>query len=245
MGGRGTDVAREASALVLLDDDFSSMVQAIKLGRRIFDNLQKAMTYIFAIHVPIAGMSLLPVLFQWPLVLFPVHIVFLELIIDPACSIVFEAEPEETNIMNRPPRNPQEPLFGRRTVVLSLLQGLSVLGILLVVFSIALFRGQGEADARTLTFTTLIVANLALIFTNRSWSRSIRSTLRSANSALRWVFGGALVFLGLVLYIPFLRTLFHFSFLHPTDLLICLGAGGVSILWFEWLKSLQQRPKQT
>jgi Ca2+-transporting ATPase len=245
MGGRGTDVAREASALVLLDDDFSSMVQAIKLGRRIFDNLQKAMTYIFAIHVPIAGMSLLHVLFQWPLVLFPVHIVFLELIIDPACSIVFEAEPEETNIMNRPPRNPQEPLFGRRTVVLSLLQGLSVLGILLVVFSIALFRGQGEADARTLTFTTLIVANLALIFTNRSWSRSIRSTLRSANSALRWVFGGALVFLGLVLYIPFLRTLFHFSFLHPTDLLICLGAGGVSILWFEWLKSLQQRPKQT
>ena len=245
MGGRGTDVAREASALVLLDDDFSSMVQAIKLGRRIFDNLQKAMTYIFAIHVPIAGMSLLPVLFQWPLVLFPVHIVFLELIIDPACSIVFEAEPEETNIMNRPPRNPQEPLFGRRTVVLSLLQGLSVLGILLVVFSIALFRGQGEADARTLTFTTLIVANLALIFTNRSWSRSIRSTLRSANSALRWVFGGALVFLGLVLYLPFLRTLFHFSFLHPTDLLICLGAGGVSILWFEWLKSLQQRPKQT
>jgi Ca2+-transporting ATPase len=245
MGGRGTDVAREASALVLLDDDFSSMVQAIKLGRRIFDNLQKAMTYIFAIHVPIAGMSLLPVLFQWPLVLFPVHIVFLELIIDPACSIVFEAEPEETNIMNRPPRNPQEPLFGRRTVVLSLLQGLSVLGILLVVFSIALFRGQGEADARALTFTTLIVANLALIFTNRSWSRSIRSTLRSANSALRWVFGGALVFLGLVLYIPFLRTLFHFSFLHPIDLLSCLGAGGVSILWFEWLKSLQQRPKQT
>jgi Ca2+-transporting ATPase len=245
MGGRGTDVAREASALVLLDDDFSSMVQAIKLGRRIFDNLQKAMTYIFAIHVPIAGMSLLPVLFQWPLVLFPVHIVFLELIIDPACSIVFEAEPEETNIMNRPPRNPQEPLFGRRTVVLSLLQGLSVLGILLVVFSSALFRGQGEADARALTFTTLIVANLALIFTNRSWSRSIRSTLRSANSALRWVFGGALVFLGLVLYIPFLRTLFHFSFLHPIDLLICLGAGGVSILWFEWLKSLQQRPKQT
>ena len=245
MGGRGTDVAREASALVLLDDDFSSMVQAIKLGRRIFDNLQKAMTYIFAIHVPIAGMSLLPVLFQWPLVLFPVHIVFLELIIDPACSIVFEAEPEETNIMNRPPRNPQEPLFGRRTVVLSLLQGLSVLGILLVVFSIALFRGQGEADARALTFTTLIVANLALIFTNRSWSRSIRSTLRSANSALRWVFGGALVFLGLVLYLPFLRTLFHFSFLHPIDLLICLGAGGVSVLWFEWLKSLQQREKQT
>jgi Ca2+-transporting ATPase len=245
MGGRGTDVAREASALVLLDDDFSSIVQAVKLGRRIFDNLQKAMTYIFAIHVPIAGMSLLPVLFQWPLVLFPVHIVFLELIIDPACSIVFEAEPEERNIMNRPPRNPQEPLFGRRTVVLSLLQGLMVLGILLAVFGTALYRGQGEAEARALTFTTLIVANLALIFTNRAWSRTNRSILRSANAALRWVFGSTLVFLALVLYVPFLRSLFHLSFLHPTDLLICLSAGVFSVLWFEWLKALQRRPRQT
>ena len=111
MGGRGTDVAREAAALVLLDDDFSSIVQAVRLGRRIFDNIKKAMAYIFAIHVPIAGMSLLPVLFDWPLVLLPVHIVFLELIIDPACSIVFEAEPEEADVMQRPPRDPAEPLF--------------------------------------------------------------------------------------------------------------------------------------
>ena len=123
MGGRGTDVAREASALVLLDDDFSSIVQAVRMGRRIFDNLKKAIAYIFAVHVPIAGMSLIPVLFRWPLVLLPVHIVFLELIIDPACSVVFEAEPEEADVMNRPPRRPDAPLFGQRTVILSLLQG--------------------------------------------------------------------------------------------------------------------------
>jgi Ca2+-transporting ATPase len=114
MGGRGTDVARESSALVLLDDDFSSIVQAIKMGRRIFDNIRKAIAYIFAIHVPIAGMSLIPVLLNWPLVLLPVHVVFLELIIDPACSVVFEAESEEADVMSRPPRNPQERLFSRR-----------------------------------------------------------------------------------------------------------------------------------
>jgi Ca2+-transporting ATPase len=159
MGGRGTDVAREASALVLLDDDFASIVQAVRMGRRIFDNLKKAIAYIFAVHVPIAGMSLLPVLFEWPLVLLPVHIVFLELIIDPACSVVFEAEPEEADVMTRPPRRPDAPLFGTRTVGISLLQGLTVLIILLGVFVISLKRGQSEEDARALTFTTLIIAN--------------------------------------------------------------------------------------
>jgi len=243
MGGRGTDVAREASALVLLDDDFSSIVLAVKLGRRIFDNLKKAMAYILAIHVPIAGMTLLPVLFKWPLVLLPVHIVFLELIIDPACSIVFEAEPEEKDVMNRPPRKPQEPLFGRRTIVLSLLQGMMVLAIVLCVFSIAIYRGQGEIEARALTFTTLIVANLSLILTNRSWSRTILATLRSPNGALRWVLGGTLVLLGLVLYVPFLQEVFHFATLHPNDLLICLFAGVFSILWFEGLKILRRRKK--
>jgi Ca2+-transporting ATPase len=236
MGGRGTDVAREASALVLLDDDFSSIVQAVKMGRRIFDNLKKAMAYIFAIHVPIAGMSLLPVLFNWPLVLLPVHIVFLELIIDPACSVVFEAEPEEEQVMRRPPRDLREPLFDRQTITFSLLQGVSVLLIVIAVFAIAMYRGQGEADARALSFTTLIIANLGLILTNRSWSQVILHTLRSPNAALWWVSGGALFFLGAVLYIPFLRTLFHFDMLHPIDLVICLAAGIVSILWFEGLK---------
>jgi len=241
MGGRGTDVARESAALVLLDDDFSSIVKAIRRGRTIFDNLKKAMAYIFAIHVPIAGMSLIPVLFrQWPLALLPVHIVFLELIIDPACSVVFEAEPEEPNVMKRPPRNPKEPLIGRRTLGLSLLQGVCVLSIVLIVFSIALTRGSGELEARALTFTTLIVANLGLILTNRSWSRSIAKMWRLPNAALWWVIGGAAVFLGLVLYVPFLRNLFHLGVLHPVDLTLCLAAGIVSIVWFEGLKTTRR-----
>ena len=139
MGGRGTDVAREAASLVLLDDDFASIVQSVRMGRRIFDHLQKAMTYIVAVHVPIAGMSLIPVMFGWPLALLPVHILFLELVIDPACSIVFEAEPEEADVMRRPPRNSKESLFGRRLFGLGLLQGASVLLIVLAVYLAAIF----------------------------------------------------------------------------------------------------------
>jgi Ca2+-transporting ATPase len=241
MGGRGTDVAREAASLVLLDDSFSSIVQAVRQGRRVFDNIKKAMAYILAIHVPIAGMSLIPVLLEWPLVLLPVHVVFLELIIDPACSVVFEAEPEEADVMQRLPRDPKKPLFSRRSLALSFLQGFIVLAIVLAVYVVSMYRGQGEADARALTFTTLIVANLGLILTNRSWSRTIFETLSTPNRALWWVLGGALVFLAGVLYIPFLRELFGFSYLHFLDIAICFLAGITSILWFEGLKMINRR----
>ena len=236
MGGRGTDVAREASDLVLLDDDFASIVRAVKMGRRIFDNLKKAMAYLLAIHVPIAGMSLIPVLFNWPLLFMPIHIAFLHLIIDPACSVVYEVEPTEARAMDRPPRNPQEPLFSRRVLLLSTLQGLSVLVTLLAVFGISLARGQGELDARTLTFTTLIIANLGLMLTNRSWTGSIREIIQAPNSALWWVTGGALLFLALVLYIPSLREIFRFSAIHATDMVISISLGICSILWFELFK---------
>jgi len=236
MGGRGTDVAREAASLVLLDDDFTSIVQAVRLGRRIFDNLKKAMAYIFAIHVPIAGMSLLPVLFRWPLVLLPVHIVFLELIIDPACSVVFEAEGEEADVMRRPPRDPRERLFGARTLGVSLAQGVAVLGMVALVFAVAMTRGYGEQEARALSFTTLIVANIGLIFANRSWSQTIVSRFGSPNRALWWVAGGAAAFMFCALYVPALRGIFRFSLLSAADVLLCVGVGSASIVWFELLK---------
>lgn len=213
------------------------------MGRRIFDHLQKAMTYIVAVHVPIAGMSLIPVMFGWPLALLPVHILFLELVIDPACSVVFEAEPEEEEVMRRRPRNPQKPLFGSEILGLGLLQGASVLLIVLAVYLMALFGWHDELDAKAVSFTTLVVANLGLIFANRSWSRTILSTLRTPNPALWWVFSGTLFFLALVLYVPFLRDLFHFSILRPDDLAICLTGGLVSILWFEGLKMLRRPPQ--
>ena len=211
------------------------------MGRRIFDNLKKAMAYIVAVHVPIAGMSFIPVLFKLPLVLMPVHIAFLELIIDPACSVVFEAEPEEDDVMLRPPREPEEPLFSRRTLTISVLQGLSVLALVCLVFAISHWRGQLEGETRALTFTALVISNLALIYTNRSWHRTIRDTLRVRNAALWWITGGTLLFLGFALYVPFMRELFGFDMLHAEDLLICLGAGGLSVLWFEIFKIATRR----
>ena len=245
MGGRGTDVAREAAGLVLLDDDFSSIVAAIRLGRRIFDNLRKAMAYIFAVHVPIAGLSLIPVAAGWPLILLPIHIVFMELIIDPACSTVFEAEPGEANVMKRPPRDPNESIFDRRTVVWSLLQGLSVLLVSLGVFVAGRNTGVDAQTSRTMAFTTLIVANLSLILTNASWSRSIIATLRSKNQAMWWVVGGAFVFLTLVLYVPFLSRLFRFGHLGAVDVVICAGAGMASVAWFELPKLIMARRGKT
>jgi len=241
MGGRGTDVAREASSLVLLDDNFTSIVAAVRLGRRIFDNLKKAMAYIFSIHIPIAGMSLIPVLFNMPLILLPVHIVFLELIIDPACSVVFESENEEHNVMSRPPRKKDEGLFTRSTFTLCLLQGFVVLAVVLAVYVYAISRGLGEPGVRVMTFTTIVIANLCLILTNRSWSETIFSTLRSPNRALWWVFAGTIACLMLVVFVPVLRELFRFGPVMFSDLLLCAGAGIMSVVWFEIYKDWKKR----
>ncbi|PKO73146.1 MAG: ATPase, partial [Betaproteobacteria bacterium HGW-Betaproteobacteria-17] len=236
MGGRGTDVAREASSLVLLDDDFATIVDAIRLGRRIYSNLHKAMAYVLAVHVPIAGMALLPLLFGLPLVLAPVHIVFLELIIDPACSIVFEAEPEERDSMERPPRRAEAPLFSLRTLLLSLLQGATVFVAVAAVYALSLQRGQGADEARALTFATLVIGNLWLILANRSWSGTLLASLRTPNPALWWVIGGTLGFLALVLYVPGLRGVFGFNYLHANDVLLAFVAGATGIAWFEFFK---------
>jgi len=239
MGERGTDVAREAADLVLLDDDFSSIVQAVRLGRRIFDNLQKAIAYIVAVHIPIAGLSLLAVLFGLPLILTPIHVVFLELIIDPACSVVFEAEAEETNVMRRPPRKPHERLFHRRLLGLSVLQGLCVLAIVTAVLLFSYLRTQQVEEARALTFTALIAANLCLIWTNRSWTRTVFQ-IGGRNRALWWVMGGTVLFLMAALYLPGFRSLFGFSLMHPADVAVSTLAGIVSILWFEFLKYVRR-----
>jgi Ca2+-transporting ATPase len=236
MGERGTDVARESASLVLLDDNFTSIVGGVRMGRRIFDNLKKAIAYIFSVHIPIAGMSIIPILLGWPLILLPVHIMFLELIIDPACSVVFESESEEADVMRRKPRSVDKKLFNRSAAVVSFLQGFVVLIAVVVVFVSSLNRGLGEEGARTMAFASIVFGNLALILTNRSWSQTIVGTFRNRNNALVWIFGGALLALGLVLYVPLLRDLFLFSSLQPADLLICLAAGFVSVAWFELFK---------
>jgi Ca2+-transporting ATPase len=241
MGEKGTDVAREASSLVLMDDNFASIVGAVKMGRKIFDNLQKALGYIFAIHVPIAGLSLIPVLFSGlPLILWPVHIVFLELIIDPACSVIFEAEKEEKNVMSRPPKDINEPFFGAKKILYSCLQGVGILIISLLIYFIGLKLGYSEKAVRTMTFVTLIVSNISIILSNRSWISNIFEILLSPNKAVKYIVGGAIFFLILILNIPFLLTLFQFEKIGFLEILVCTMAGICSIIGFEIYKSVKK-----
>jgi P-type Ca2+ transporter type 2C len=236
MGGRGTDVAREAASLVLLDDDFSSIVAAVRLGRRIYDNIRKAVGFILAVHVPIAGLSMIPVFVPgWPLLLLPVHIVFLELIIDPACSLVFEAEGAEPNIMRRPPRAPTERLFSAETVGVAILQGLSVLVVCLLIFQLSQV-GHGTDAARALVFAGLVVSFVAIIMMNRSWTRTAFTMLAEPNAAVWWVIAGTCGFLAIVLFVPGVQRLFQFAPLHRRDLALSLLAGAACLVWFELLK---------
>ncbi|BFT94479.1 MAG: HAD-IC family P-type ATPase [Minisyncoccus archaeiphilus] len=236
MGERGTDVAREASSLVLLNDDFSSIVKAVRLGRRIYDNLKRAMGYILAVHVPIAGMSILPIALGMPVVLLPAHIAFLELIIDPACSTVFESEKEAHGIMKRPPRRLNEPIFSFKTVLISVLQGLGVLLATFALYAYVLSIGRNEIEARTFAFVSLVLGNLLLIIINLSWHKNIHHILRSSNKTLFIVLGGTMLSLLSVLNIPFLGDLFHLTPLHLQDIIFVSIIILISLLWFEILK---------
>jgi len=240
MGEKGTDVARETSSLVLMDDNFASVVGAVKMGRRIFDNLQKALSYIFAIHVPIAGLSLIPVLFaDLPLILWPVHIVFLELIIDPACSIIFENEREEKNVMLRPPKKINESFFGSKKILLSCTQGLGILLVAFLIYFMGLKLGYSEKTVRAFTFVSLIASNIAVILSNRSWSSNIFRIIVTPNKSVKWVIGGAILFLFLILNIPFLINLFLFEKISFLQALVCFLSGFSSIIWFEVYKLMK------
>lgn len=236
MGGRGTDVAREAAALVLLDDDFASIIEAIRLGRRIYDNLRKAMAYILAVHVPIAGLSLVPLAFGLPLVFTPIHIVFLELVIDPVSSIVFEAEPSEGRMMLRPPRDPNSPLLSLWLIAGTLVQGGIVLLITVAVYLTALSRNMPETEARALAFVTLVVTNFALIFTNRATGLAIVDLVRRPNLILWGVVAVTTAILLIVVFTPTLRSMFFFGPLHDDDLTLCAVAGAFAFTVLELLK---------
>jgi Ca2+-transporting ATPase len=236
MGGRGTDVAREASSIVLLDDDFGSIVKAIRLGRRIYDNLRKAMGFIFAVHIPIAGLALMPLLFGLPIVLGPVHIAFLEMVIDPVCSLVFEAEPEESDIMRRPPRNPNQPLFSSAFVSWGLVQGTVALMLVGSIFALAVWRGMPENEVRALAFFCLVLAIVSLIFINRSFSASLITAFRHLNIALVLVLLAVTILLSLTLLWPFASALFRFGPLHADDLALTFCAGLLVLALLEFLK---------
>lgn len=245
MGGRGTDVAREASSIVLLDDDFGSIVKTIKLGRRIYDNLRKAMGFVIAVHVPIAGLALLPLLFGLPILFGPMHIAFLEMVIDPVCSLVFENETEEDDVMRRPPRAPEEPLFTRSLIGWSVLQGTVSLVLVAAIFLSATYRGMPENEVRALAFFSLVMTIVGLIIVNRSFSASLAEAILRPNSTLVMVLVVVSTILGLTLLWPFASNLFRFGTLHFDDLSLTLGAGIFVLLLLEALKSLWRRRKQS
>ncbi|MFA6239096.1 MAG: cation-translocating P-type ATPase [Bacteriovorax sp.] len=241
MGGRGTDVAREASDIVLLNDDFSSIVEAIKTGRRIYTNIKNALVYIFAIHIPIAGLSVIPVLTRLPLILLPAHIAFLHLIIEPASSIAFEVEPESADVMKRKPRNPKENLFDKDIWIASFSRGFSLLIATVGVYIISLKRGQGELDARTLVITTLILSNTLLIYLSRGPDISfIKKLMSRPNRVVKLISAISLIMLIMALSIPQSREILRFSILHPIDIVICIAVALVSILLSELIVKISK-----
>jgi Ca2+-transporting ATPase len=240
MGEKGTDVAREASSLVLLDDNFASIVAAIRSGRRIFDNLQKAMAYIIAVHIPIIGLSLIPAMIpSLPLMLLPLHIVFMELIIDPICSIAFESEQEEKGIMKRPPRKTDESFFGFRKIFGSALKGLLLLSIVVMVYIITAQEGHTEKEIRAIVFSALIVGNVFLILTSLSSTRSFISTVLEKNVALLTIVLIAITVLFLVLTVPSLQAIFSFEFPGFAHFIPAVASAGVMLVILEAIKYFQ------
>jgi P-type Ca2+ transporter type 2C len=240
MGARGTDVAREAAALVLLADDFGSLVNAVRYGRRVFANLRKAIVFLVAVHTPIVGLSVAPILLGWPLLLMPVHILFLQLIIDPACSIVFEAEPIEADAMRCPPRPASARMFDRAVLVRGLAQGGGLLAMLLGVHAFARNLTDSDTLARTMTFTVLVLSNLGLIHANRNWSSTTwRGT--AANRYFGVITGVTVAALALVLSVPEIRGLFGVAAPGPLMLVAAAALAVLNLVWFGFVKQLLAR----
>jgi Ca2+-transporting ATPase len=238
MGQRGTDVAREAASLVLLNDDFVSIVATIRLGRRIYDNLRKAIQYIVAVHIPIAGLAILPLLIGLPAMLTPIQIAFLEMVIDPACSVVFEGENEEDDIMRRPPRAPDQPVLPRTIAVWAALQGLAALLLVGAALAGGIALGLAAPDLRALAFTVLVLMNVGLILVNRSFDSSLYGAIARPNPALRLLAAAVLVLLGCALYLEPARRLFHFGILPAQGLLAALA---ISLLLIAILETAKHR----
>ena len=244
MGKRGTDVAREASALILLDDNFSSIVSAIRLGRKIYDNLQKAMSYILSIHIPIIGLAMIPAMFaNVPLILFPVHIVFLELIIDPVSSVAFEAEMEEKDIMKRLPRKMSEKFFGLKTILWSIGKGVLFLLLILLVFIVSINKGYDDTEVRTITYSTLIIGNVFLILSCLSNTRSFLGVIQEHNLKVFFILMLSLLVLTMLILIPSVQKVFGFKNPGLNHFIWVFLASLIFLIILETIKKLQLRRK--
>ena len=235
MGRRGTDVAREASDLILLDDRFVSIVGGIRLGRRIFTNLRRAMTYIAAVHIPVAGLALLPILLGLPPMFYPMHLVLLELLLDPLCSLVFEGEPSEADAMRKPPRPAEEPLFGLREIALAALQGAVLLVAVLGHYVWMQSAGHGEDLARASAFIALVTGHLSLAVAE---GRTAGTPLFARERLIFWLIAaGAVVVMAVTVTAPFLADILRFETPSPGQLLISVMIGLLAGGWFGLVSS--------
>jgi P-type Ca2+ transporter type 2C len=238
MGKKGTEIAKQAASLILLDDDLSKMVDAVAMGRRIYTNLKKAIQYIISIHIPIILIVFIPLVLDWiyPNIFSPVHIIFLELIMGPTCSIVYENEPMERNTMQQKPRPFTTTFFSGKELTTSIIQGLMISIGTLITYQYAVMNHFDEATTRTMVFTELIIANLALTLVNRSFLYSIFTTLKYKNNLVPLVMGITLAILIALLYIPVLCKFFEFETLNGSQFALSAGIGFVSVIWFEIVK---------
>jgi Ca2+-transporting ATPase len=236
MGQRGTDVAREAASLVLLNDDFSSIVHTIQQGRQIYDNLHKAIIYVVAIHIPMAGAVFIPTIFGIPPILDPIHIVFLQMIIDPACAIIFEMESPESDVMLKPPRSINQKFFNLKNISMAILQGVGLTVIVVGLYLLLLHLNYSHTVATTLSFGSLVLGNISLIVVSRSKNDHIFKIMQKTNPSQKWILGVGAISFGFLVSIPFLRERFQFA--EPTleGALVILASGLVGIIWYELVK---------
>ncbi|SKC83614.1 cation-translocating P-type ATPase [Ohtaekwangia koreensis] len=242
MGKRGSEIAKEVSSLIISDDDLAKMVDAIAMGRRIYTNLKKAIQYIISIHIPIILMVFIPLALGWvyPTIFSPVHIIFLELIMGPTCSIIYENEPLEKNAMQQKPRPITNTFFSLQELSISIIQGLVITIGILLIYQYAVQHHYNEATTRTMTFVTLIVSNVFLTLVNRSFYYSIFSTIRYKNNLILIVIAITIILTASLLYIPALMRLFKFETLAIFQLSISLLMGFTSVIWFEGLKAIKR-----
>jgi Ca2+-transporting ATPase len=243
MGARGTDVAREAASLVITDDNYTSIAHGIERGRTTYANLQKAMSYVVAIHIPIFGLALLPIFSSnWPLILLPGLVAFHEVIIDPACSVVFEEESPDPKIMDEKPRGIHRRIFTRTELSLSVTQGLTVFMAIFALFLHARWSGRSDIEIRSMTFGALMVANVGLILTNRSRTLTILQTFRQReNRAVKWIVIGALTILLSLIVLPPLRLIFDLGAIGLFDWVLILFTATVGFGWYEIYKFIRQK----
>jgi Ca2+-transporting ATPase len=242
MGAKGTEIAKAAASLVLTNDDLGKLLTGIAAGRRIYTNIKKAVQYIISIHIPIILTVSLPLFLGWafPQIFTPVHVIFLELVMGPTCSIVYENEPMEKNTMSQKPRPMSETFLTWRELGLSIIQGLVISAGVLYIYQLTYRSGGDEETTRAMVFTTLIFANVLLSLANRSFYYSLFESFRNRNVLMVYVTAATLLLLGIMLYVEPVAEFFKLSALNARQLLTALAVAVVSVLWFEGYKLLKR-----